>query len=131
MQCMKCGRDLESGEVFCAECREAMKQYPVKPGTVVQLPHRTDDAASKKPQPRRKSVSQEEQLEMLKDLTRRMALALVVAIALVVGLGYAVVKQYLENRDKLAPGQNYSVMSTEAPTTEASETSGTDAGQDE
>ena len=109
MQCMKCGRDLEAGEVFCTECRENMKQYPVKPGTVVQLPYRPDVATPKKPQPRRKTVTQEERLKMLEDLSRRMALALVIAIALILGLGYTVVSQHLENREKLAPGQNYSV----------------------
>ena len=48
MHCMKCGRDLEPGQVFCEECQAEMKKYPVKPGTVVQLPRRREEAPNKK-----------------------------------------------------------------------------------
>ena len=51
MQCMKCGRDVESDEVFCNSCKETMARYPVRPGVVVQLPRRTESAVKKQPVP--------------------------------------------------------------------------------
>lgn len=119
MQCMKCGRDLEAGEVFCAECREIMKKYPVKPGTVVQLPYRSGETAAKKQQPRRRNMPPEEQLVFLKRLTRKLALALVISVLLCIGTAYLAVTQYLENRNKQALGQNYYVSTTTAPVTES------------
>lgn len=114
MQCMKCGRDLEAGEVFCSECRQVMEKYPVKPGTVVQLPYRSAEAAAKKQQPRRRKFSPEEQISLLRRLTRTLALALVACMLACLGLGYFAVTQYLENRDKQAVGQNYYVVSPTA-----------------
>ena len=28
MSCLKCGRDIEEGQVFCTGCREVMEKYP-------------------------------------------------------------------------------------------------------
>ena len=39
-QCLKCGKKTEEQAVFCNECLEIMDKYPVKPGTVIHLPHR-------------------------------------------------------------------------------------------
>ena len=38
MNCMKCGREIALGQVFCKDCLADMAQYPIKPGTPVQLP---------------------------------------------------------------------------------------------
>ena len=116
MQCMKCGRDLESGEVFCRECREVMEKYPVKPGTVVQLHHRQIQYAAKRQSPRRKAVPLEEQVELLKKVSRRLAMALAVATLISLIAGYVAVTQFVENQRKQAVGQNYSVIATQAPT---------------
>ena len=121
MQCMKCGRDLESGEVFCRECQEVMDKYPVKPGTVVQLPHRPEYNAVKKQVVRRKVVPLEEQVQLLKKLSRRLGTALIVTILIAAVAGYVAVTQFIENRSKQVIGQNYSVVSTEAPTTDVTE----------
>ena len=117
MQCMKCGRDLTAGEVFCDECRKTMEKYPVKPGTVVQLPHRVTESAVKKQPPRRRTLSPEDQLVLLKRMARKIALALVLSILLCAGLGYLAITQLLDNKEKQAPGQNYhaAVSATTAP----------------
>ena len=31
MYCMRCGRELKEGQVFCKSCRELMDRYPVPP----------------------------------------------------------------------------------------------------
>ena len=122
MQCMKCGRDLEEGDVFCQECRTVMEKYPVKPGTVVQLPHRPEYNAVKKQQPtRRKMLPPEEQVQLLKKLSRRLGVALILTVLIAAVAGYVAVTQYIENQSKQAIGQNYSAVSTEAPTTEPTE----------
>lgn len=38
LNCLKCGREIEEGQVFCNDCLVQMAKYPVKPGTAVQLP---------------------------------------------------------------------------------------------
>ena len=40
MNCMKCGREIDEAQAFCAGCLEEMEKYPVKPDVVVKLPNR-------------------------------------------------------------------------------------------
>lgn len=40
MNCLRCGKELESEHNFCDECVAEMEQHPVKPGTPIQLPNR-------------------------------------------------------------------------------------------
>ena len=109
MNCMKCGREIEESQVFCPDCLAEMEKYPVKPGTVVQLPHVPSYQAAKKPPQRRKSAPPlEEQIKVLRKWARMLALALVLAIALLIGAGYLAVRQYMDMEKKVLPGQNYS-----------------------
>lgn len=120
MQCMKCGREIEAGAVFCGECLAEMEKYPVRPGTVVQLPHRpVQPAVKKQPQRRKPSIPLEDQVKMLRRWARMLACALVLCLVALIGMGYLTVKQYLDNNTKLLPGQNYSSASS---TTSPSET---------
>ena len=59
MGCMKCGRDVDPDQVFCDQCREVMARYPVKPGIVVQLPHRHQQPVKKQPARRHPVLSAE------------------------------------------------------------------------
>ncbi len=45
MGCLKCGRDLDEGQVFCRECLKFMENHPVQPGTAVLLPTRREAPA--------------------------------------------------------------------------------------
>ena len=64
MNCLKCGREIEEGQVFCNDCLVQMAKYPVKPGTAVQLPSRGSAAVSKKVHSRRRTkAAPEEQLK--------------------------------------------------------------------
>lgn len=47
MKCMKCGTTIPSEQVFCNTCLEDMERYPVKPGTPIQLPNRTEKVSAK------------------------------------------------------------------------------------
>ena len=59
MRCLKCGRELKESQVFCDICREDMANYPVKPGTPIQLPPRNDSIPRKKPVKKKKYLKPE------------------------------------------------------------------------
>lgn len=120
MNCMKCGREIEDPHVFCKECLAEMEKYPVKPGTVVQLPHTPSyQAAKKTPQRRKAAPPLEEQVKVLRKRVRMLAIALILAIAFLIGAGYLAVQQYIEMENKVLPGQNY--FSDITPTTSTSD----------
>ncbi len=48
MSCIRCGKELDASQVFCAECLEEMEKHPVKPGTPIQLPYREPNNAAKR-----------------------------------------------------------------------------------
>ena len=62
MNCLKCGRETSSEQCFCQDCLLDMEKYPVKPGTVIQLPKRREGSASRK-NTKRRSVSLEDQVK--------------------------------------------------------------------
>lgn len=107
MNCMKCGRDLEPGQVFCVECRAEMEKYPVKPGTVVQLPRRREESSVKKLTRRRTPLTPEEQVKALRKMVRGLIGLIFVLVALLAVLLYPKVKELLA-QETFLPGQNYS-----------------------
>ena len=115
MLCMKCGREIEEGQVFCLECQRVMAKYPVKPGTVVQLPNRRETVAVRKTFTRRKTLSPEEQIRRLKRTLRLVvALWLITLLLFCVALIPAI--SYITGQEHFLPGQNYSVIETTTPT---------------
>ena len=122
MQCIKCGRDVEPAEVFCDSCKETMAKYPVRPGVVVQLPHRTETVAKKQPARRRAVLSAEDQVVLLRRTVRRLAILTILLLAAVIGLSWLTVDLYQESQRKVLPGQNYYSITTPGETTEPAET---------
>lgn len=118
MFCMKCGREVSAGQVFCEECLQDMAKHPVHPGTVVQLPKRTEVPAYRK-HPRKRVISAEEQVRHLRRLVRGLVISLAVCIVLIALLAYPAFQHLME--DHFSIGQNYSVVTTApADTTEPS-----------
>lgn len=115
MNCMKCGKEADKGQVFCAECLQEMEKYPVKPGTAVQIPQRPAEPAAKRVK-RRKVLRPEEQIARLRSAVVWMGLTIAVLIAALV-LTVAVSLHMMEQQEK-APviGQNYTSVETTAPT---------------
>lgn len=116
MNCMKCGREIEVGQCFCAECLSEMEKYPVKPGTIVQLPQRTRQPQPKKPASRRRIPSPQEQVKRLKRLLHVLTVLLVLLLGMLGGILYMAFQQVQEAEDEKLPGQNYSVAETTEPT---------------
>ena len=108
MKCMKCGRDVEAGQVFCPDCLKGMEDYPVNPNVTVRIPRRPDPVQVRK-QPRRKQLTEEEQIRTLKTRMRILTWVLVAAVAVIVALTIPAVRYLLEETISLLPGQNYSV----------------------
>ena len=115
MKCLKCGR--ETDQTFCESCREDMARYPVKPGTIVQLPK---DRASSSPRDNRSwhnGISMEEQIAVQKRTIRRLSRVIAVLALLLLGMGVTMFL-LLRGGTQPKPGQNYSAVTkpTEDPT---------------
>lgn len=105
MQCMKCGRDTEDNAVFCPECLGVMGRYPVKPGTIVQLPVR----------PRReraipmKKDKPEDTISRLQNRIHRLNMAVsVLVVCLMVSIGLLIWQFSTDDPKGPSIGQNYS-----------------------
>ena len=111
MNCMKCGREVEQNQIFCPDCLAEMEKYPIKPGTVVQLPAQSTEALPKKQfHHRRPILSLDEQVARLKKSVHGLVLALILTGAL--AIFFAMLSfRILETIDgqKLL-GQNYSTV---------------------
>lgn len=118
MACLKCGRDTEAGQVFCETCLEIMEYYPVKPGTTVQLPKRPLNPPRKAV--KRRAPSPEDQIRVLKQRVRILAVCLLVAL-LIAGLLAVPAYEHLFVQH-FRPGQNYSTVVS--PTTTVTSTTG-------
>lgn len=112
MNCMKCGREIEEGQVFCGNCLEVMEKYPVKPGIAIQLPHRKETPVTKKVHiKRRQPPTPEEQIQKLKKRVRAFVILWIVTLALLAATIYPTI-QYFFGEDLLLPGQNYNTITT-------------------
>ena len=105
MNCLKCGREIISGQVFCEECLLEMAKYPVDPDTPVAIPHRTQTANARKTAKKR-TPSPAEQIASLRKLVRFLTALLIVFILLVLILIDPALAHLM--KDNFAPGQNYS-----------------------
>ena len=104
MNCMKCGREIPEGEVFCPDCLEVMGKYPVAPGTHILLPRRPARNPEKKSS---KGPSPEEQVRALKKAIRWLwAVAAVLLAAL--GITTLLLVHSLNQPDSQRPtGRNF------------------------
>lgn len=114
MNCMKCGREIASEQVFCQNCLLDMEKYPVKPGTAVQLPKPREPSAARKA-PKRRTLSTDDQLKSLRRRVRILTALLLLCLALIGVLAYPTAK-YLQE-DHFLPGQNYSSIVPTTPST--------------
>ncbi len=111
MNCLKCGRETLAEQVFCPDCQAEMEKYPVKPGTVVLLPRRKENAAPKKALRR---IPLEDQVQTLRSWARWLAIGLILSLILNGLLAYPAFEYLTEDRVKI--GQNYTaIVPTEVP----------------
>lgn len=112
MTCMKCGREISPEQVFCDSCLATMEKYPVKPDAAIHLPLRKDASAPKKQTGRKRPLSPEELVLVLKKRTRRLRLAVTV-LSILLALAVAGVVYLRLNPDTPIPvGRNYIIDTT-------------------
>ena len=111
MNCMKCGREIEEGQVFCPKCLELMAAHPIKADIMIKLPQRKEPQQKKNP-PRKKVRTPEEQLLRLKRKNRWLTAVLCLFLATSL-LFLSLCIDYFRQLDmqKLL-GQNYSTVKT-------------------
>jgi hypothetical protein len=117
LNCMKCGREIALGQVFCKECLADMENYPIKPGTPVQLPAQDAAAAPRRPSDRRKVRKPEEQIALLRKWVLGLSLTLLAVILTFSIITSVLLHRIEQNRDDTLPGQNYSTVEDEASST--------------
>ena len=109
MNCMKCGREIAESQVFCESCLQLMNQCPVKPDMVIQLPNRAEDPA-KRPTPRKKARTPEEQLLRLKRRNRWLIFVVCLLLAATLVLARLSVDYFHQLDVQKFLGQNYSTV---------------------
>lgn len=114
MNCLKCGKETENQQVFCAKCLQAMDAYPVKPGTAVHLPVRPEQPVTKKQTHRRKLLPPEEQVLHLRKTVRRLVAVMVLMAVLLTAMGAMLARTFLPN-EALNLGRNYTINRNNTP----------------
>lgn len=119
MRCLRCGR--ETDQTFCQTCREDMDRYPVKPGTIIQLPKDRSKSYTRRSINWRDRISPEIQIENQKRIIRRLSGAVAALLVLLIVMGF-VMFRVLQNPGQPPVGQNYSTVTKATdPTEDATE----------
>ena len=106
MQCLKCGKDTKSEQIFCAHCLAVMDAYPVKPDVHIQLPKQAERDLSKKAAKKRRPPSLEEQILSLRKRNRRWVAALLAVMCLLAAACYLLLRTAISTQDTDV-GKNY------------------------
>ena len=106
MACLKCGKNTTDEQSFCARCLEVMEDYPVKPDVHIQLPTRPTVPDTKKSPRKRRSLSAEEKLPILRRRLRKLV-ALVVTLAILLGAAVFLLLQDYFTESESEFGRNY------------------------
>ena len=110
MNCMKCGREIALGQVFCKECLADMAEYPIKPGTPVLLPAQPSTNSPRRERSPRKPRKPEEQINTLKKWLIGLTVSLL-AVILASAVTISILSHKLdEANNNTLPGQNYSTV---------------------
>ncbi len=114
LRCIKCGQKLRRHQVFCDDCQAGMLDYPVAPGTPIQLPKRVAPTQGKKKDSRQKKpLSPEEKVVRLRSSVRLLTLGLIAAV-LAFAVAALLLLNLLDQRDTQREiGQNYSTVAQE------------------
>ena len=112
MHCLKCGKETAQQQVFCGECLDIMQQYPVKPGTAVQLPQRDHPTQEKKPSVRHQEPSLAEQVDRLRLVLRWLTATIAVLSVLLLLTGAMLIHTLTKQDTPSAIGRNYTTSTS-------------------
>lgn len=104
MNCMKCGREVEEGQVFCQECLEQMEADPIRISTPVHIPRQPSKGAAV----HHSVIHPEDEIRRLERANERLRIWVILLAMATLLLGMAV--YHKEVADAVAElGRNYSV----------------------
>lgn len=103
MNCMKCGKEIQDGQVFCTDCLEDMARYPVARDTYVQIPQRAAKPAEKKA----KEVPLPDQIRGLKKWIHRLMAVIAILVIILAAAAMLLLQQSKQVRDSAPLGRNY------------------------
>lgn len=113
MNCMKCGTQIPDEQVFCDHCLSVMDQYPVKPDVHIHLPKRAEEMeAPKKPAKKKRTISPEEQISVLKMKVLRLRLVAVILAFVICVVGAFLALKLYESYAASITGRNYTIDTT-------------------
>ncbi len=107
MNCLRCGKPTGHSSVFCETCLQDMEKHPVKPDTAIHLPKRAFAEQVKKPSARKKPLSAEELVPLLRKRNRRLTafcLLLLVLLGVCAGL---LLNSWLQPEEPQTPESSY------------------------
>ena len=104
MNCMKCGREIPDGQVFCSSCLEVMTAYPIPPETHVSIPKRPVKAVDKKS----KKTTPAEQIRQLKRVIHWLLVTVAILIAAMGMLAILLLQQ--PQAEQRPIGRNYTTV---------------------
>lgn len=111
MACLKCGKKTKDEQVFCPACMTVMEAHPVKKDVHLQLPNRKERALPKRTGHKRRALSPEEQLSLLKKRqTRLIAVIVLLALLLSAAVGLLIFTLTAPEDLELEWGINYSTQ---------------------
>ncbi len=114
MFCMRCGKELKDGHVFCPECQDIMKTHPIPAGTPIHLPQRNLPGNQRRRGSNRRDRKPEEQIHRLRSAVRWLTLGLVVATLAFAFTAVILLRQFDRDPPPEVPkGQNYSTQTEE------------------
>ena len=108
MHCMKCGQEIQDGQVFCPDCLAVMAKHPVSTNAHAVILKRPAKASEKKA----REIPPAEQIAGLKKAVRRLWVAIVVLVAAVGVLTTLLVLQYNTPEPQAPIGRNYTTADT-------------------
>ena len=118
MTCMKCGREIALGQVFCKDCLEDMSHYPVNPATPIQIPVQPPVVHTNRRNNRtKKSKKPEEQILRLRKLVRFQAIVIVLLLTILIAIGMLGYKKLYAPTQSFRPGENYISSEDSSPDT--------------
>ena len=108
MYCMKCGREVENGQVFCPDCLVQMELEPIPIRAAVKIPRQPSNNS----RTRRPAIHYEEEVRRLEKANERMRIWVILlsmaAILLAMAVYHKEVARVVEDL-----GKNYSIVETQ------------------
>ena len=115
VNCMKCGRETKSDDVFCLECLDHMERHPVAENMLAYVPTEKDRAAAaKKLTVAHPVISEEEQVKRLQRKNHVLSLLVIVFLAVSAFFAVLSIETLHELNVKDLIGKNYTSITSSA-----------------